>query len=97
MKHESQSPRPVGEYRDHGTQPEDMPTSNNTLSPITYKIANQTAEAHSMSDDIEQFSGPMFNKRGDAIEPSQVVTDSAYVGQFMEASERLARKVLHCA
>jgi NAD(P)-dependent dehydrogenase (short-subunit alcohol dehydrogenase family) len=44
--------------------------------------------------DIEQFSGAMFNKRGEAIQPSPAMTDSAHVRRFMEASEKLARKVL---
>jgi len=47
-----------------------------------------------VSPDIEQFSGAMFNKRGDAILPSPAMGDGAYVRRFMEASERLARTVL---
>ena len=47
-----------------------------------------------VSPDIEQCSGAMFNKRGDAILPSPAMGDGAYVRRFMEASERLARTVL---
>jgi hypothetical protein len=44
--------------------------------------------------DIEQFSGAMFNKRGEAIQAGSAMTDDAYVRRFTEASERLARKAL---
>jgi hypothetical protein len=47
-----------------------------------------------LSPDIELFSGAMFNKRGDAIQASPAMADSAYVRRFMEASEQLARKAL---
>jgi hypothetical protein len=50
-----------------------------------------------VSPDIEQYSGAMFNKRGEAIQPSPAMTDSAHVRRFMEASEQLARKALPCA
>jgi hypothetical protein len=49
-----------------------------------------------VSPDIEQFSGAMFNKRGEAIQPSPAMTDNAHVRRFMEASEQLARKALPC-
>jgi hypothetical protein len=47
-----------------------------------------------MSSDIEQFSGTMFNKRGEAIQTSPAFTDDAYLRRFMESSERLAMKAL---
>jgi hypothetical protein len=47
-----------------------------------------------VSPDIELFSGAMFNKRGEAIELSSVMTDNSYVQRFMEASEQLAEKAL---
>jgi hypothetical protein len=47
-----------------------------------------------VSPDIELFSGAMFNKRGEAIELSSVMTDNSYVQRFMEASEQLAEKTL---
>ena len=47
-----------------------------------------------VSPNIEQFSGAMFNKRSEAIQPSPVMTDGAYVRRFMEASDRLASKAL---
>jgi hypothetical protein len=42
----------------------------------------------------EQFSGAMFNKRGEAIRASPAMTDGAYVRRFMKSSEQLARKAL---
>jgi len=36
----------------------------------------------------------LFNKRGEAIQPSPVMTDGAYARRFMEASDRLASKAL---
>jgi hypothetical protein len=45
-----------------------------------------------VSPDIQQFSGSMFNKFGEAIEPSPGLTDRAYVLKFMEALERLSKR-----
>jgi hypothetical protein len=45
-----------------------------------------------ISPDIEQFSGAVFNKRGQSIQPSPVMTDRAYVLKFMEASEQLSKR-----
>jgi hypothetical protein len=47
-----------------------------------------------VSPDIEQFSGAMFNKRGDVIRSSPAMEDAQHVRRFMDASERLARKAL---
>lgn len=43
---------------------------------------------------IENVSGAMFNKFGDAIEPSASVTDRTYQRKFMDASEELAARAL---
>jgi hypothetical protein len=48
-----------------------------------------------VSPDIEEFSGAMFNKRGDAIKPSPAMADSAHVRRFMEASAHLAIKAIY--
>jgi len=47
-----------------------------------------------VSPDIEQFSGAMFNKHGEAIEPSPGLTDRAYVRKFMDASEQLTKRAI---
>jgi hypothetical protein len=47
-----------------------------------------------VSLDLDEFSGAMFNGRGEAIEPSPVMTDSLHIRRFMQASEGLARKAL---
>jgi hypothetical protein len=47
-----------------------------------------------VSPDIERFSGAIFNKRGDAIQPSPAMADGEHVRRLMESSEQLARKAL---
>jgi len=42
-----------------------------------------------VSPDLEAHSGAMFNQKGNAILPSQKLTDAAYVNAFIAASEAL--------
>jgi len=50
------------------------------------------------STDIEAASGALFNQKGIAILPSETMTASAsYVDEYIEASDRLLRRVLQNA
>jgi NAD(P)-dependent dehydrogenase (short-subunit alcohol dehydrogenase family) len=45
-----------------------------------------------VSPDLEPFSGAMFNQKGEAIEPSPKLADSAHVSKFLAESEALVAR-----
>lgn len=66
------------------------------LFPSAEKYAANTVPLL-VSPDLERHSGAMFGRKGDAIEPSESLTDSARVHRVMELSDLLAARALGTA